>query len=109
MGLRSFTASDSYCSAERVPRAQEPATLQGHETENKVVVIQRLREEAGDLTLRAEEVDTQTACINIDHVDEHFGGPLLMDADCQAIFEVVEGSECEAAEAKQPSEKPFGR
>ena len=29
-----------------------------------------LREGADDLTLRLEEVDTQTACINVDHIDE---------------------------------------
>ena len=37
--------------------------------------IQRvLREGADDLT-RAEEVDTQRACVNVDHIDEHFLGP----------------------------------
>ena len=32
-----------------------------------------LREGADDLTLRAEEVDTQKACINVDHIDENVG------------------------------------
>ena len=44
---------------------------------------------AGDLTLRAEEVDTLKACISVDHFGETIWGPLLVDADwhacCQAI------------------------
>ena len=30
------------------------------------------REGADDLTLRAEEVDTKKACINVDHIDDFF-------------------------------------
>ena len=32
-----------------------------------------VREGADDLTQRAEEVDTQNACINVDHIDENLG------------------------------------
>ena len=39
-----------------------------------------LREGADDLTLRAEEVDTLKACINVDHI-EKFWGPSFVDAD----------------------------
>ena len=49
-----------------------------------------LREGADDLTLRAEEVDTQKASINVDHIDEKCWRPPPVDADwhafCQAIY-----------------------
>ena len=77
-----------------------------------------LREGADDLTLRAEEVDTLKACINVGHIGEILGPPLV-DADwhafCQAIREGIEGSEWEelyhhyremsmAAGSKKPNE-----
>ena len=78
-----------------------------------------LREGADDLTLRAEEINTQKACINVDHIYEKLWGPPSADADwhafCQAIYKGVEGSEwrelyhhyrdlSKAAGAKKPSE-----
>ena len=77
------------------------------------------REGADDVTLRADEFHTLKACINVDHIDEQFLGPPLVDADwhafCQAIYEGIEGNEWEelyrrcgemskAAGARQPSE-----
>ena len=37
-------------------------------------------EGADDLTLRAEEVDTFKACVNVDHIGDFFFGPALVDA-----------------------------
>ena len=55
-----------------------------------------LRKGADDLTPRAEEVNTQTACINVDHLGEKFWRPPLVDGDwhafCQAIYGRIEVS-----------------
>ena len=57
------------------------------------------REGADDLTLRAEELNTRKACISVDHIDNFFRRPPLVDADwhafCRAIFKGIEGSEWE--------------
>ena len=81
--------------------------------------METVREGAGDLTLRTGEFDTLKACINVDHIDENFLGPPLVDADwdafCQAIYKGVEGNEwgelyhhyremSKSAGAKKPSE-----
>ena len=52
-----------------------------------------LREEADNLTLRADEVDTSKACINADHMEGKFWRPPLMDAT-GTLF-AKEGSEWE--------------
>ena len=44
-----------------------------------------IREGADELTLRAEDVKTLKACINIDHTDENRLGPPLVDADWNAF------------------------
>ena len=77
------------------------------------------KEGADDLTLRAEEVNTLRACINVDHIEENKFGPPVVDADChafcQATHEAIEGNEWEelyshyremsrAAGARKPSE-----
>ena len=49
------------------------------------------REGADDLTLRAKEVDTQKACINVPLVDADWR------AFCQAIYKGIEGSEMRRA------------
>ena len=59
-----------------------------------------LREEADDLTPRAEEFVTLKTCINVDHSDKKKSwGPPLVDADwsafCPAICKGIEGSEWE--------------
>ena len=63
------------------------------------VYPEAIREGAGHLTLRAEEVKTLKACINVDHVQENRRGPPLVDADwhafCQAIHKGLEGEEWE--------------
>ena len=74
---------------------------------------------ADDLTLRAEEVDTLKACVNVDHIGEKSRGPPLWTQTgtffCQAIYRGIEGKECEelyfhyremskAAGAQKPSE-----
>ena len=49
---------------------------------------------ADDLTLRAEEVKTLIACINVDHIEETRWGPPLVAADwhgfCQAMYKGIE-------------------
>ena len=58
-----------------------------------------IREGADELTLRAEEVGTLEACMNIDHIEEYRWGPPLVDAErhalCLAIYKGIEGSEWE--------------
>ena len=58
---------------------------------NSEKITQRLFSEgADDLTLRAEEVKTLKACINIDHIEDNRWGPPLVGADghafCQASY-----------------------
>ena len=48
-------------------------------------------EGADDLTLRAEEVDTFDACINVDHVGDNFCGPPLVNADWHAFSQASHG------------------
>ena len=58
-----------------------------------------IREGPEELTLRAEEVDSQQACFNVGHIAEDRWRPPLVDADwhafCQAIYEGIEGSNWE--------------
>ena len=55
------------------------------------------REGADDLTLRADEVGTQRAFINTEHIEFERWRPPLVDADwrCQAIWKGIEGKEWE--------------
>ena len=58
-----------------------------------------IRDGADELTLRADEVGTLKAFINIDHIEYDRWGPPLVDADqhayCQAIYKGIEGEEWE--------------
>ena len=45
-----------------------------------------IREGPEELTLRAEDVGSQKACSNVDHIAEDRWGPLLVDADWHAFF-----------------------
>ena len=80
-----------------------------------------IREGADELILRADEVGTLKAFINIDHVEFDRWEPPLVDAD-QAIYKGIEGEEWEelychyremsrATGAKKPceSQKAFGQ
>ena len=95
--MRSFIASDNYSAVEvghlrRGPRPFNVVTPKMNGDRSQV-----LREGAPNLTLRAEEFGTLKACINVDHIDQIFGGPPLVDADwyafCQPIYERFEESE----------------
>ena len=54
-----------------------------------------VRESPDELTLRAEEVETSKALINVDHIEQERWGPPLVDADgyafCQALYKGIEG------------------
>ena len=78
-----------------------------------------IREGADELTLRADEVETLRAFINIDHIEFERWEPPLVDADWHAfslaIYNGIEGEEWEelychcrdmskATGAKKPSE-----
>ena len=58
-----------------------------------------IREEADELTLRADEVGTLKAFINIDHIEYDRWRPPLADAGwhtfCQTIYEGIKGDEWE--------------
>ena len=81
----------------------------------------RVRESPDELTLRAEEVVTWKALMNVDHIEQERWGPPLVDADwyafCQALYKGIEGEDREemyechremsrAVGAKKPQEAP---
>ena len=58
-----------------------------------------VRESLDELTLRAEEVGTSKALINVDHIEQERWCPPLVDADwyafCQALYKGIEGKDWE--------------
>ena len=56
----------------------------------KVCTEEAIREGPEELTLRAEEVESQKSCINVDHIAKERWGLPLVDAGwhafCQAIY-----------------------
>ena len=92
-GLRSFIEMDNHSALDvgHLRKIQRPTF-----SENYPEV---LREGADDLTLRAEELDTLEACINVVDIEENTRGPPLVDADwhafCKAIYKGIEGTEWE--------------
>ena len=58
-----------------------------------------VRESRDELTLRAEEVVTSEALIDINHIEPGRWGPLLVDADwyafCQALYKSIKGEDWE--------------
>ena len=58
-----------------------------------------VRENADELTLRAEEVRTLKALVNVDHIEKERWSPPLVDADryafCQALYKGIEGEDWE--------------
>ena len=58
-----------------------------------------VRESPDELTLRAEEVETSKALINVDHIEQERWSPPLVDADwyafCQALYKGIEGEDRE--------------
>ena len=56
-----------------------------------------VRESPDELTLRAEEVETSKALINVDHIAQERWGPPLVDADlyafCQALYKGIDGED----------------
>ena len=54
-----------------------------------------VRESADELTLRAEEVNTSNALINVDHIELERWGPPPFDADGYAFCKGIEGEDWE--------------
>ena len=58
------------------------------------IITAIVRESPDELTLRAEELNTSKALINVDHSEPERWGPLV-DADwyafCQALYKGIEG------------------
>ena len=58
-----------------------------------------VRESPDELTLRAEEVNTWKALIDVNHIEPERWGPPLFDADwyafCQASYQDIEGKDWE--------------
>ena len=58
-----------------------------------------VRESPDELALRAEEVNTSKASINVNHIEPERWGPPLVDADwyasCQALYRGIEGEDWE--------------
>ena len=56
-----------------------------------------VRENLDELTLRAEEVGTSKALINVSHIEPERWGPPLVDTDCcafrQALYKGIEGED----------------
>ena len=65
----------------------------------EVCVLCDMDSDCGGYPHSMDFVDTQKACISVDHIDEKIWGPLLVDADwhafCQAIYEGIGRSEWE--------------
>ena len=69
-----------------------------------------VRENLDELTLRAEEVVTSKALINVNHIEPERWSPPLVDADwyafCQALYIGIEGDDWEdMCESKKRNEK----
>ena len=58
-----------------------------------------IRESPDELTLRAEEVDTSKALIDVKHIELERWGPPLVDAGwyafCQVLYKGTEGKDWE--------------
>ena len=58
-----------------------------------------VKESPDDLTLRAEEVNTSKALINVNHIEPERWCPHLVNADwdafCQVLYKVIEGEDWE--------------
>ena len=58
-----------------------------------------IRESLDELTLRAEEVNTSKAYVDVNHIKPERWGPHLVDADwyafCQALYKGIEGKDWE--------------
>ena len=98
-GLRSFIEMDNHKAVDvgHLHKGLRPFHVQMPNFSE--VCPEVLREGADDLTLRAEELDTLKACINVDHNEENKWRPPLVDADwypfCQAVYKGIEGKESE--------------
>ena len=73
-----------------------------------------VRESPGELTLRAEEVETSKALMNVDHIEQERWGPPLVDADwyafCQALYKGIEGEDWEEmCESYEEMSRAMGR
>ena len=87
-GLRNFFKVDNHCALDvghlnectRSFEVRRPKFEEG--TPGPEVSI---REGPEELTLRAEEVGSQKACINVGHIAEDRWGPPLVDADWHAL------------------------
>ena len=55
----------------------------------EVCSVVSIREGPEELTLRAEEVESQKSCINVDHYAEDRSGPPLVDADWHAFCHAI--------------------
>ena len=71
--LRSFIAQDNHCAVGHMRKGQRPFRVKKKKIDEDYSEV--LREGTDDLTSRAEEVDTFTACINVDHTGENVGCP----------------------------------
>ena len=115
-GLRNFIKVDNHC-------ALDVRHLYGGMRSFEVRGT-KLEEGSPEATLRTEEVGSQKACINVDHIAEDRWRPPLVDADwhafCQAIYKGIESSEWEelndyykemrkAAGVKKPNESQKAR
>ena len=104
-GLREFIKVDvgSLIRGTRTFQVRKPKVPEGC---LEVIV----RESLDELTLRAEEVGTSKALINVDHVEQERWCPHLVDADwcalCQALYEGIEG---EGWEGMRESYKEMSR
>ena len=97
-GVRNFMKVDNYCVLHVGHLEGRHKVVQGTKTKARRGSPEVLiREGPEGLTLRAEEVNTQKSCINVDHIAQDRWGPPLVDADwhafCQAIHQGIEGKD----------------
>ena len=98
MGLINFFKVDNHCALDVDHLNEGIRSFEVRGPKFKRVYFEAsIRKGPEELTLRAEEVGSQKACINVGHIAEYRWRPPVVDADwhafCQAIFKGIDGSD----------------
>ena len=99
-GLRDFVKVDNERALDVGSPGRDTSTFQVRKPKvSECLSDVTVRENPDELTLRAEEVETSKALMNINHIEPERWGPLLVDADwcafCQALYKGIDGEDWE--------------
>ena len=87
-GPRRFIQADNHCAVDVGDLRRGTSSLPVQKPQfSEAFPGATIREGAAELTLRADEVGTQRAFINTEHIDFELWGPPLVDADWHAFCE----------------------